>query len=207
MLELRLGPLHVMTAMSGLLLVALALFVGTRPPRRVAGTGFALFAAGMVVNFGRYPLSAPESVGWILVVVSAALIAGTIGPHAVQHAFPRRIEREERKMARARDPHRCVEKEEGVRIRTQAQSMDRSFGEDAVGRAGAAVDEGEGAKDEGDKRRRFFHEIYRAGIESAMRDGVVPERDRDAPATLAQELGLGAKDALEIERGTAGRPS
>ena len=43
-------------------------------------------------------------------------------------------------------------------------------------------------------------EVYRAAVESALQDGEVSEKERDVLATLAQELGLGAKDALDIER-------
>lgn len=43
-------------------------------------------------------------------------------------------------------------------------------------------------------------EVYRAAIESAMEDGVVTDKERNVLATLADQLGLGAKETLDIER-------
>ena len=51
-----------------------------------------------------------------------------------------------------------------------------------------------------DERRR---EVYRAAVETAMEDGGISEKERTFLATLAQHLGLGAKDALDIERDVA----
>lgn len=45
-------------------------------------------------------------------------------------------------------------------------------------------------------------EVYRAAVESALEDGQVTERERSVLATLADQLGLGAKEALDIERET-----
>lgn len=52
-----------------------------------------------------------------------------------------------------------------------------------------------------ERRKR---EIYRAAIESAIRDGVVTEAERDVLATLADELGLSAGEARALERDVAG---
>lgn len=43
-------------------------------------------------------------------------------------------------------------------------------------------------------------EIYRAALESAARDGVVTDRERDVLATLQEQLDLTATDALALER-------
>jgi hypothetical protein len=43
-------------------------------------------------------------------------------------------------------------------------------------------------------------EVYRAAVESAMSQGSIPEAQRGVLATLADHLGLGAREALEIER-------
>lgn len=43
-------------------------------------------------------------------------------------------------------------------------------------------------------------EVYLAAVESAMEDGNITERERSVLATLADQLGLGAKETLQIER-------
>lgn len=43
-------------------------------------------------------------------------------------------------------------------------------------------------------------EVYRAAVETAMEGGAITERERSVLATLAQELGLGPRDALDVER-------
>jgi hypothetical protein len=49
-------------------------------------------------------------------------------------------------------------------------------------------------------------EVYRAATESAIRDGVVTEAERDVLATLADELGLTAGEARAIERAATAKP-
>ena len=49
-------------------------------------------------------------------------------------------------------------------------------------------------------------EVYRAATESAIRDGVVTEAERDVLATLADELGLTAGEARAIEREATAKP-
>lgn len=43
-------------------------------------------------------------------------------------------------------------------------------------------------------------EVYQAAVASALVDGQISDKERDVLATLAQELGLGPKDALDLER-------
>jgi len=47
-------------------------------------------------------------------------------------------------------------------------------------------------------------EVYRAAVERALQDGEVSEKERDVLAALAQELGLGPKGALDVERDARG---
>lgn len=44
------------------------------------------------------------------------------------------------------------------------------------------------------------HEVYLAAVESAMGDGELTEKERNVLATLADQLGLGVKETLELER-------
>jgi uncharacterized membrane protein YebE (DUF533 family) len=43
-------------------------------------------------------------------------------------------------------------------------------------------------------------EVYRAAVESAMEDGVITAKERGVLATLADQLGLGAKEAHDVEK-------
>lgn len=43
-------------------------------------------------------------------------------------------------------------------------------------------------------------EVYRAAVESAMQDGRITDRERDVLATLQEQLGIAATDAVMIER-------
>lgn len=55
-------------------------------------------------------------------------------------------------------------------------------------------------RDTPEYRERRGRAIYRAAVESAARDGVVTDKERDMLATLQVELGIPATEALAMER-------
>lgn len=60
-------------------------------------------------------------------------------------------------------------------------------------------------KDDPEYRLVRKREVYKAALESALMDGMVTERERSVLATLADELGLSAREALDLERAAATR--
>lgn len=58
-------------------------------------------------------------------------------------------------------------------------------------------------QDSAEYRTTRRREIYRAALESALADGTITDKERAILATLADELGVGAVEALEIERDVA----
>lgn len=63
-----------------------------------------------------------------------------------------------------------------------------------------------GVRDTAEYRTVRKREVYRAAAESAMADGAMSGKERDVLATLADQLGLSAREALDIER-EAARPA
>ncbi len=48
------------------------------------------------------------------------------------------------------------------------------------------------------------HEVYQATLESVLEDGEITDKERSALATLADQLGLSSKEALDLERAALG---